>query len=63
MSDNQTNIGQLQGAEGFTPLSEEEERNIAGGLFKPGRCKDDEYMDPVTGTCIKKNSHPTPTTS
>jgi bacteriocin-like protein len=62
MSDNQNNIGQLHGAEGFKPLSEEEEKAISGGLFKPGRCKDDEYLDPISGLCVKKSSHPTPTT-
>ncbi len=60
---NQNKFGQLQN-EGFKPLTEEDERHITGGsAMKPGRCKDDEYMDPNTGLCVKKNSSPTPTTS
>ncbi len=59
---NQSNFDQLEN-EGFKPLSEADESHVMGGALKPGRCKDDEYMDPVTGTCLKKNGHPTPTTS
>jgi len=63
MSDNQNNISELQGTEGFKPLSEEEERAVSGGLFKPARCKDDEYQDPVTGQCVKKSYTPGSTAS
>ncbi len=56
------NISSLQGAEGFKPLSEEEERQISGGesQMAPTRCKDDEYLDPATGKCVKKNQSDRP---
>jgi hypothetical protein len=59
----QNKFDQLQN-DGFKPLSEEDERHISGGsAMKPGRCADDEYQDPISGLCVKKSNHPTPTTS
>jgi len=53
-------ISSLQGIEGFKPLSEEEERQISGGesQMMPPRCKDDEYLDPGTGQCVKRSQSP-----
>ncbi len=61
---NHSKIDDLQ-SDGLHPLSEQEETLITGGAdaAKPGRCKDDEYMDPNTGRCVKKNGSPTPTAS
>jgi len=55
---NQNTFDQLQN-EGFKPLSEEEENQIAGGsAMKNARCAADEYQDPVTGRCVKKSYAP-----
>ncbi len=62
---NKSDISSLRGIEGFKPLSEEEELHISAGLSQqmPTRCKDDEYLDPATGKCVKKSSSPAPTAS
>jgi bacteriocin-like protein len=61
---NQNNFNNIKGMDGFKPLSEEEESHISGGMVqKPGRCKDDEYLDPVSGLCVKKSNHPNSPTS
>ncbi len=59
MSNHQNNNGNSlqQGAGEFQPVSEQEQMHITGGgaAAKPNVCKDDEYWDPVSNLCVKKD--------
>jgi len=41
----------------FTPMSDQEQIHITGGgaAAMQSQCKDDEYWDPISHVCIKKD--------